>query len=663
MFHVNVSFPSSSGETLLLPEGSKVRDLKLLAQRSLGRGFLKLISVDGHVLTNLDDSLQAAGVKDGEHLTAVAQQPKVAASGRAFALWCVGGNQVVTWGKEDQGGDSSTVQDQLRNVQQIQATHFAFAAILADGSVVTWGDPRRGGDCLAVQDQLRNVQQIQATGGAFAAILADGSVVTWGDPDYIGDCSAVQDQLVNVQHIQAACGGLRLGGFAAILADGSVVTWGNPDRGGNCSAVQDQLRNVQEIQSTSFAFAAILADGSAAAWGNPRYGGDCSAVQDQLVNVQHIQATSFAFAAVLADGSVVAWGHQVLGGDCSKVQDQLRNVQQIQATKYGAFAVILADGSVVTWGDPRRGGDCSAVQDQLRNVQQIQATESAFAAILADGSVVAWGDPNNGGDCSALQDQLRKVQQIEATADAFAAILADGSVVTWGSPGRWVSPTSISKGQVPWHPLRCRMKQSYCPLIQMDHGQLLSLSKERYLESTAELGCAEGYEASGGFSSFTCHASTNSTGAWRASDGTSDLTQKLQCSKISQYCPTPMPPEGTHFLMSAGLEMDSVLTFACALAYEANVALEYPAELFCLPGIRDGMEDIGCQSEEEIVLLVSLPVWNFQAATVDLLQRHVRIRAHLLSGEHPKRSTAPTGDVLGMGRAFAFAERLVDLVL
>ena len=28
--------------------------------------------------------------------------------------------------------------------------------------------------------------------------------------------------------------------------------------------------------------------------------------------------------------------------------------------------------------------------------------------------------------------------------------------------------------------------------------------QERYLESTAELGCAEGYEASGGFSSFTC---------------------------------------------------------------------------------------------------------------------------------------------------------------
>ena len=32
-----------------------------------------------------------------------------------------------------------------------------------------------------MRDQLKNVQQIQATShGAFAAILGDGSVVTWG---------------------------------------------------------------------------------------------------------------------------------------------------------------------------------------------------------------------------------------------------------------------------------------------------------------------------------------------------------------------------------------------------------------------------------------------------------------------------------------------------
>jgi len=237
MLRVHVSFPSGSGETLVLSELSKVGELKILAQKTFGKGFLKLVSADGLLLINLMDSLQAAGVHDGQRLTAVAQQAKVAASRRAFALWCCGGDQIVTWGNPCYGGDSSAVQDQLRNVQQIQATDGAFAALLADSSVVAWGAQLYGGDCSAVQDQLRNVQQIQATREAFAAILADRSVVAWGNPHCGGDCSAVQDQLRNVQQIQATDGA-----FAAILADGSVVACGDPLYGGDCSAVQDQLQ-------------------------------------------------------------------------------------------------------------------------------------------------------------------------------------------------------------------------------------------------------------------------------------------------------------------------------------------------------------------------------------------------------------------------------------
>ena len=117
-----------------------------------------------------------------------------------------------------QDGDFLTVH--LSKVQ-IQSSFAAFAATLGDASVVTWGDAGYGGDSSAVQDQLKNVQQIHATGSAFAAILGDGSVVTWGDADYGGDSSAVQDQLKNVQHVQAC-----ERAFAAILGDGSIVTWG-----------------------------------------------------------------------------------------------------------------------------------------------------------------------------------------------------------------------------------------------------------------------------------------------------------------------------------------------------------------------------------------------------------------------------------------------------
>ena len=179
MLRVVVSFPSGSGQTLSLPELSKVGDLKILAQTSLGLKCLKLVTVEGHVLTNPEDSLQDAGVQDGEHLTAVAQKVQIAATDRAFAAWCCGGNRVVAWGTFGPGGDCYTVQDQLNGVQEIQATRDgAFAAILADESVVSWGDPDCGGDSSEVQDQLKDVQQLQATRSAFAAILADGSVVT-----------------------------------------------------------------------------------------------------------------------------------------------------------------------------------------------------------------------------------------------------------------------------------------------------------------------------------------------------------------------------------------------------------------------------------------------------------------------------------------------------
>ena len=317
MLQVCIALPSGRNENLSVPKSSKVGDLKVLAQKAFGQGFVKLVTVEGQVLTP-SKSLDAVGIQDGDNLVAIAQQTKLATTGEAFALWCCGGHGLVTWGSANSGGNSSSAQEKFIRVREIQGTGAAFAAILADGPVVTWGYPDSGGDNSKVQGKLQNVKQIKAT------------------------CVA----------------------FAAIVADGSVVTWGNPDLGGNSAEVQSQLRNVQQIQATNGAFAAILADGSVVTWGDRRSGGDSSEVQHQLRNVLEIQSTATAFAAILADGAVLTWGRGLYGGDSSKVQGQLRNVQQIQATN-GAFAAILADGSVVTWGDRRFGGDSSEVQGQI----------------------------------------------------------------------------------------------------------------------------------------------------------------------------------------------------------------------------------------------------------------------------------------------------------
>ncbi|CAE7945442.1 HERC1 [Symbiodinium sp. KB8] len=444
---VEVSLLSGKTATVQAGLGERVETLKRRAQVALGGRKGRLLDASGVVLDGRAE-ITNSRIQNGDSLTLHISSVGIQSSGEAFAA-ILGDASVVSWGDAANGGDSSAVQAQLQNVQQIQATDGAFAAVCSDGSVVTWGNDRFGGDSSAVQGQLKNVQHIQASVNALAAILGDGSVVTWGNGDCGGDSSAVQDQLKNVQQIQASSAA-----FAAILGDGSVVTWGSAAFGGDSSSVQGQLKNVQQIQAVARAFAALLGDGSVVTWGRASFGGDSGAVQAQLRNVQwiqgcrgfaavagdgsvvtwgNIQASGGAFAAILSDGSVVTWGNAALGGDSSAVQGQLKNVQQIQACR-AAFAAVCRDGSVVTWGQPAFGGNSSAVQGQLKNVLQIRASrDGAFAALLGDGCVVTWGHADAGGDSSVVQGQLKNVQQIQASHGAFAAIVGDGSVVSWGN--------------------------------------------------------------------------------------------------------------------------------------------------------------------------------------------------------------------------------------
>ena len=103
----------------------------------------------------------------------------------AFAAKRYGGI-VVTWGDAIEGGDSSSVQAELKNgVDTIYSTEQAFAAKLLDGRVVTWGNPRFGGDSSSVQAELKKgVETIYSSKDGFTAKLLDGSVVTWGYQDY-----------------------------------------------------------------------------------------------------------------------------------------------------------------------------------------------------------------------------------------------------------------------------------------------------------------------------------------------------------------------------------------------------------------------------------------------------------------------------------------------
>lgn len=177
MLQIDVALASGQSERFEVSQDTTIAELKSLAQRTFRQGLLKLVTAKGEVLANPTKLVKDAGLQDGDNLTAFVLKVMLAATDQAFALWCCGGDKVVTWGNANFGGDISQVKDQIKSVQQVRASERAFAAILADGSVVTWGEATNGGDSSEVKYELRGVQQIQATSGAFAALLADGSVV------------------------------------------------------------------------------------------------------------------------------------------------------------------------------------------------------------------------------------------------------------------------------------------------------------------------------------------------------------------------------------------------------------------------------------------------------------------------------------------------------
>ena len=132
----------------------------------------------------------STGLRHGDTVFATARRAKLVATrqrcrmfqgschdGGAFALIRSNGT-VRTWGDEAFGGDSSTVQEKLTNVEDICATCGAFAAMRADGSVVCWGNISL--DAID-EEELREVRSLCASSLAMAAVRkTDGSVVTWG---------------------------------------------------------------------------------------------------------------------------------------------------------------------------------------------------------------------------------------------------------------------------------------------------------------------------------------------------------------------------------------------------------------------------------------------------------------------------------------------------
>ena len=157
---------------------------------------------------------------------------------------------MIAWGDAEAGGDISGETATLLaacEARSIAATHYAFAALCADGSVVPWGDSVSGGSYEQSRAALgalgagvtSSVATLVGNNQAFAAITVEGNVVAWGMPAYGGDKSSVGDRLSEIAPIGTIVAAEYA--FAAVASSGKVVAWGDPYSGGDSSAVAEAL--------------------------------------------------------------------------------------------------------------------------------------------------------------------------------------------------------------------------------------------------------------------------------------------------------------------------------------------------------------------------------------------------------------------------------------
>jgi len=338
---------------------------------------------------------------------------------------------VITGGREEDGGDSSIVQSQLKNVKTIVSTLYAFTALSNDGSVVSWGDKDYGGQIPeSIQTQLhKNVKSITSNDSAFAALLENENVVTWGYKHHGGNIpELIQIQLKNVKtiiHTKYA--------FAALTRDGRVVSWGNEkERSEISDDMYGQLdKNVKMIISNDNAFAALCSDGRVVAWGfGTKHCGQIEeSIKPKLKNIKMLFSTNTSFSALLDDGCVLEWE---AGG---RISHEYNDVNMVFSND-GAFFARKNDGRFLGWGLQNSGGIRSyEIETQLKNLKVIYSSSHAFAALLKDGSVFTWGSASDGGRIpDELQPKLTKnVKMIIPDKNGFIALCNDGEIVMWGN--------------------------------------------------------------------------------------------------------------------------------------------------------------------------------------------------------------------------------------
>ncbi|MDR0278633.1 MAG: hypothetical protein LBJ37_12190 [Paucimonas sp.] len=336
---------------------------------------------------------------------------------------------MVAWGAPDAGGELGPEQIALKNVAEIAANSYAFAARLRNGDVACWGRPEYGGSPDLIQG---NFVEVRGGSADFVGRQSSGDLFAWG---HSNESFPIPEHVLQHKDYKALFNTMYA--FAGLRESGHVMAWGNPTYGGKMRQGQELFDDIVDVLGSFGAFVALrdLGDGkSVIGWGDT-HGGVLPENIAALTNVKRIAATTgHSFCILLESGELKAWPANVPGGTIPDDIARLDNVVEVTASAM-AFCARLRSGKVVAWGDAGAGGTLPADIADKTNITQVTGNFDAFAALCSDGTVVAWGDRNTGGDISTVADQLKDVRAIYANAYAFAALTADGRVVTWGAQG------------------------------------------------------------------------------------------------------------------------------------------------------------------------------------------------------------------------------------
>ena len=335
-----------------------------------------------------------------------------------------GSGEMITFGTETMGGNSSAVSSSLTSgVIKMAASAQAFAALKSDGTVLTWGYLQynfpintTGNANIIAPSNLTGCIDVVSSGFTFAALKSNGTVATWG---YCGAWTLPSaSDLSGVVQIKETYGYPSYS-YIALRSDGNAVMWGP---GGVTTSVGLSTSPIIAIYPTDYLCVIVRADGTIyKGFGTLAYTMPAGRSVVRVVSIN----SSNNFLVMFDDQSMFISSSATLVQGVSQVT--------VNDNAYG----YIQNGAVVCSGDVRFGGSTTDATNGIKSgsvssgVLKLVSSTSSMAALKSDGSVVSWG---SGGwpYIAPIQGQLTNVVNLVGVYNGYFAVTSDNRVFSWG---------------------------------------------------------------------------------------------------------------------------------------------------------------------------------------------------------------------------------------